>query len=512
MAVLALVPVNTAPPVITGTPTVASTLTCQSGTWTGSPTFTFDYVWSADSAPIAGATSASYVVQPTYQGDTLTCTLTATNAGPRSPRLRPCSCRRVADECIQPSITGTVAVGSTVTCDPGSWTGAPSYNFAWQDNGAPIAAATAPTYAVPLTYEGTKLTCVVTASNIVGAVSAASAATAVPLVAPTNTTPPSITGTLAVGAALVCTSGVWTGGPTYKYAWDRNGSAISGAVTAAYTVQAADEGDALTCVVTASNAAGATSAVSTGDVVPLLDAVGTKVPTITGTPKVGAVLTCASGSWTGSPVYSYSWSRDGASISGATSSSYTVQVADATNKLTCTVTATNVVGLRPSRRALPSAFRSAPPTNTASLSISGTLKVGLGPDLRGRDLDRKANVQIRLEARRNHRRCCDQLDLYHADTGRERDVDVHGDRDATLQGRHQRRVHPRMCRRFDLPRRAADAQRHSKDWRVAELQERHVERDARLRLPMESQRGGRSAERPRPPTRSSLRTPGSTST
>ena len=376
-AVPALLPVNTTPPAIIGTPTVASTLTCTSGTWTGSPTFTFAYTWSADAAPITGATSSTYKVAPAYEGDTLTCTVTAANAAGASALTTAGVVVPFAlpTNVSQPSVTGTVAVGSTVTCNPGGWTGAPSYSFTWEDNGAAIVGATAPTYPVPLTYESTKLACVVTATNIVGSVSLASASAAVPLVAPTNTTAPSITGTAAVGVTLACDPGVWTGGPTFKYSWSRDGAAISGALTAGYTVQGADEGDTLTCTITASNSAGATSVTSTGVLVPLLAPSTTKVPAITGTSKVGSALTCASGTWTGNPAYAYSWSRDGVPISGATSSSYTVQLADATNTLTCTVTATNAVGSAVASSAGVS-VPAAPPTSTAPPAITGTPKVG----------------------------------------------------------------------------------------------------------------------------------------
>ncbi len=74
--------------------------------------------------------------------------------------------------------------------------------------------------------------------------------------------------------------------------------------------------------------------------------VNTSLPTVSGSAVVGHVLDCSQGSWSGSApqAYTYQWSRDGANISGANTSTYTVQTADQGHRLACTVTTTNVAG------------------------------------------------------------------------------------------------------------------------------------------------------------------------
>lgn len=69
-------------------------------------------------------------------------------------------------------------------------------------------------------------------------------------------------------------------------------------------------------------------------------------PVLSGTFEVGEVVSCSTGTWSGStPItYTYQWKRNGVDISGATSSTYTIVLADDTNTLTCLVTATNSVG------------------------------------------------------------------------------------------------------------------------------------------------------------------------
>lgn len=89
--------------------------------------------------------------------------------------------------------------------------------------------------------------------------------------APVNTVAPVASGTPAVGQTLSCSTGSWTGSPapTYAYAWLRDGVAIAGASASGYLVQTADQGNGLTCKVTATNKNGSASAVSNTLTVPV---------------------------------------------------------------------------------------------------------------------------------------------------------------------------------------------------------------------------------------------------
>lgn len=70
-----------------------------------------------------------------------------------------------------------------------------------------------------------------------------------------------------------------------------------------------------------------------------------KPPTVSGTALPGHVLTCSPGTWTGSPTsFTYTWTRDGQVISGATGSTYTIGVADEAKTIGCQVTARNAAG------------------------------------------------------------------------------------------------------------------------------------------------------------------------
>lgn len=87
---------------------------------------------------------------------------------------------------------------------------------------------------------------------------------------PASTAAPTLTGTPAVGQALSCSQGSWSHEPTYLvYQWLRNGTVIAGQTGSTYTVQAADQGKSITCVVWAGNGAGAASATSNAVAIPV---------------------------------------------------------------------------------------------------------------------------------------------------------------------------------------------------------------------------------------------------
>jgi len=73
-------PVNTVAPAITGTAQEGQTLTCSTGTWTGNPTPTYTYQWKRNGSNIGSATNSTYVLVTADVGQSIKCTVTATNA------------------------------------------------------------------------------------------------------------------------------------------------------------------------------------------------------------------------------------------------------------------------------------------------------------------------------------------------------------------------------------------------------------------------------------------------
>ena len=78
---------------------------------------------------------------------------------------------------------------------------------------------------------------------------------------PRNVEAPAVTGQAAVGQTLACSDGLWTEG-TLGRVWRRDGQPIAGQTAASYLLVAADGGYSIDCLVTATNADGATNAKS----------------------------------------------------------------------------------------------------------------------------------------------------------------------------------------------------------------------------------------------------------
>ena len=134
---------------------------------------------------------------------------------------------------------------------------------------------------------------------------------------------------------------------------------------------------------TATNGYGQASATSAG-VGPIVSTQPTpvSVPTVSGTTQRTYQLTATSGVWTGPNLtYAYQWQRspDGStwqSIAGATSSTYTLAVADEGDQVRVVASASNPTGVASQSSAASQVISPYPPANTTAPAITGTAKRG----------------------------------------------------------------------------------------------------------------------------------------
>jgi hypothetical protein len=266
-----LVPVSTAPPVISGSPEQGHTVSCSNGSWLNGPD-SYAYSWQRNASDIAGATGSTYTLTAADVNRAITCTVVAHNAAGNSvpaislpivPVSLPAGL--VPIDVVPPLISGSAQEGQTVTCSAGIWLNSPTrYSYSWQRDATTIAGQTGSSYTITGDDVNHAITCTVVAGNTAGnsvpAISLPVLPIALPLPGiplPVNTALPVISGIPFQGQTLSCLTGSWTNNPTgFVYSWQRTGAAIPGASGATYAVGAADAGQAITCAVQAVNAAG----------------------------------------------------------------------------------------------------------------------------------------------------------------------------------------------------------------------------------------------------------------
>ena len=225
---------------------------------------------------LSQAGSGNITVTGLTAGTAYTFTVTATNSvgtSAASGASNSITTSSVPVNTVAPVVSGTATEEQTLTATTGTWTGTPTYAYRWQRAGVDISGATSSTYRLVSADVGSAIRCVVTATNSAGSASANSNATSSVTAAlatiPVNTVAPVISGTPIITNTLTVTTGTWTGKPSsFTYQWQRLGVDISGATSSTYTLVRADAYDSendppkISCVVTAANTLGSTSAES----------------------------------------------------------------------------------------------------------------------------------------------------------------------------------------------------------------------------------------------------------
>ena len=212
--------------------------------------------------------------------------------------------------------------------------------------------------------------------------------------APTNNTPPTVSGSAVEGSVVTSQSGSWTGSNDhYAYKWETcdntgaNCSDISGATSATYTLQHSDVNLTVRSVVTATNTDGSASQESSNYIGPIAAAqtpANVGLPTISGTATVGSTLTADKGNWSGTePIaHTYQWERCDSSggnctnISSATNHTYLLTNNDQGHKLRVVVTASNAGGSAQATSAATSVVAASIPVNTVPPAVTGTAAIG----------------------------------------------------------------------------------------------------------------------------------------
>ncbi|SMH50543.1 hypothetical protein SAMN06295885_3568 [Rathayibacter oskolensis] len=243
-----------------------------------------------------------------------------------------------------PTVSGSGAVGDTLTAVPGTWGPQPvTLSYQWLSDGYPIYGATEPQYVVGKYELGNAISVQVIGTKTGYARATRTSATITATEGSLTSSVPTITGSPFVGQTLTADPGNWgPSGVDLAYQWKRGGVAIPGATSNRYTVASADSGAALTVTVTGSTYGYKTaSRTSTATTIGLPLQTLMPTPTISGSTTVGSTLTANPGTWDSGVTLSYQWKKNGGVyISGATAKTYVLKASDAGATLTVTVTGT----------------------------------------------------------------------------------------------------------------------------------------------------------------------------
>ncbi|MBD5786363.1 hypothetical protein IF650_09240 [Cellulosimicrobium terreum] len=307
---------------------VGETLTVDPGIWQPDDTV-LTYAWFADDVRLEGAEAQDLSIGPELLGAVLSAQVTGTipddDAGlpVTVSSVTTAAVPRCAVEGAVPTVLGAALVGQMLQASV-DWLPAGTLSYQWSRNGAPIDGATSSAYVATTADLGATLSVTVsTVSDGHFPRTDVSAATSV-VTGVLFGDEPTILGTARVGSALTAVTGSWTTSAQLSYRWTRDGTTIPGATTSTYVPTTTDLNAAIGVVVTGRAPFHPDLERQSKTVRVAAGVLSAPTPTISGTVQVGKRLTASAGTWSPAATLSYQWRANGAAISGATSSSYTV--------------------------------------------------------------------------------------------------------------------------------------------------------------------------------------------
>jgi hypothetical protein len=308
-------------PVITSHPQSAFVVEGDPASFNVAATGTnLSYQWQKNSVNISGATATSYSITETTRLDQASYRVIVSNSGGAVTSLG-------ANLTVEPALPDppvivqhpqslSLAEGTNATFSVVA-TGS-NLNYQWQKNSSNISGATNSTLDIYSIDTGDAANYRVVVSNTGGSVTSNQASLSVTLAAPVITQQPQ---SISINEGQSATFTVVAVGASLTYQWQRNNTPISGATSSSYTISNATTSSAANYRVVVTNAGGAVTSNNATLTVTIPAPVITQHP-VSQNVELGNSATF-SVTATGAAL-TYQWQKDGANISGATSSSYSI--------------------------------------------------------------------------------------------------------------------------------------------------------------------------------------------
>ena len=328
---------------ITTQPTASTTL-CPGQAYNisvaASGTATLTYQWKKNGTNITGATNASFSIASVVAGDAATYTVDVTNAcGTVTSSNAVLVVRTPVSITTQPTANTTLCPGDAYNISVVA-AGTATLTYQWKKNGTNITGATSASYSIASVAAGDAATYTVDVTNNCGTVTSSNAVLTIRT--PVSiTTQPTANTTLCVGQAYNI-SVVAAGTATLTYQWKKNGTNITGATSASFSIASVAAGDAATYTVDVTNACGTVTSNNAVLTVNALTAITTQ-PTTPITLCAPAALNLSVVA-TGAGTLTYQWKKGGTNITGATSANYSIASTATTDGGNYTVDVTGTCG------------------------------------------------------------------------------------------------------------------------------------------------------------------------
>jgi hypothetical protein len=338
-------------PEIQGSAVVGSTLTADFSDW-GVSGIRYTYQWTRNGSNIPVANSKSYRLTSADLSAFIAVRVSGSRSG-YIPEMRTSNDvgpvqgvsappLLVFANATEPSVSGSLTPGSTLSASHAAWDTGVTYSFQWYLNGMAITGATLSTYEIRATDVGRTISVALTgAKSGYASQSRTRQAGIVTAAAFANAPTPTIEGLAREGSTLTLGAGSlnWSSPAQTSIQWLKNGVGVAGATGNSLALSSADIGAVFTVAVTGS-APGYTSTTKVSAPTAVVTAaaiVGSK-PTISGTAQVGQILTANPVYWESGVSLAYQWLRNGTSIPGASSATYTLVTEDNATQVSVEVT------------------------------------------------------------------------------------------------------------------------------------------------------------------------------
>lgn len=322
---------------VVGNPTLGSNLKANASSWDFSSTIS--YQWLRDGIAIANAQTSLYTVTTEDLGHNLSVQVSCSKPNFSSAITTSVNQLVSNPKAAAAAATGDASVGGSLTATP-TQNDAVAVSYRWYRSGKLISGMSGPTYS-PSAIDYLKPITVSTTVTQTGFSITTTTSRALIIQAGTITAPAvAIAGTSSMAQTVLLNATIPVGVKA-TYQWLNDGAPISGATRTSYVLKATDVSHNVSVKVTLSRTAYNTLVLTT-DSVPVVAGIQLNQPTvgITGTVRLGKILSGVTGIWDSGVKLSFQWFRDGNPINGAVAKTYKITASDVGHSIAFKVTST----------------------------------------------------------------------------------------------------------------------------------------------------------------------------